>query len=387
MGWKTLLPLIGTNRANFKAIKAILDKDDAKKVKKLIKQNQISFSQSRLGTTLVYDEIFPILELSVMDKQVADFVELINKQIDHHFKSRAFGDFVQAAKKTIMNYIAPNITGLDVVKEASLLQLFSDQLHILLLGDPGVGKSDIIKSMDDIAPISSFGLGSGTSSAGLAVTVRGNTIIPGLLPMAHNGVAIIDELNLMKQEDRASLYNAMEKGFISYNKGGKHHTFDAKVNVLASANPLKDKFIGVRLEDMKKQIPFDSALLTRFHLVFLIKTPGVTQFTEIAKRIVEQDKNKINKMDLNFIQEYIDYAQQIKVDFPKDFQKEVVDFSRELKEKEGNFLVEVSPRMILGLVRLAKASARLELRNKVEKKDLEKAKEIIKTSLIVKKSI
>ncbi len=387
MGWKQLLPLLGTKRANFKIIKEILDKEDAKKVKKLLKEGSISFSQSRLGTTLVYDEIFPILELSVMDKRVADFVDLMNKTIDYHYKRKAFEDFSKKARSTILNLIAPNITGLDTVKEAVLLQLFAEQLHILLLGDPGIGKSDIIKSVTDLAPISSFGLGSGTSSAGLAVTVKGNDVIPGLLPMANNGIAVIDELNLMKQEDRASLYNAMEKGFISYNKGGKHYTFEAKVNVLASANPKKDKFIGVRIEDLKKQIPFDPALLTRFHLVFLIKTPGVTQFSEIAKKIVEQDRKKVNKMDLNFIKEYIDHAQQIKVEFPRDFQKDVVEFSKELKEKENNFLVEVSPRMIIGLIRLAKAAARLELRNKVEKKDLEKAKEIIKTSLIVKRSV
>ena len=179
----------------------------------------------------------------------------------------------------------------------------------------------------------------------------------------------------------------MEKGFISYDKGGKHETFETKINVLASANPRQDKFIGVRIEDLKKQIPFDPALLTRFHLVFLIKTPGVTQFSEIAKRIVEGDKKKVDKMDLNFIKDYIDYAQQVKVEFPKEFQQDVVEFSKELKEKESNFLVEVSPRMIIGLIRLAKAAARLELRNKVDKADLEKAKEIIKTSLIVKKSV
>ncbi len=387
MGLKNLLPLLGLKRVNFKVIKEILDKEDAKKVKALLKEGNISFSQSRLGTSFVQDELFPILELSVMDKKTADFVELMNKTIEQHYKSTAFEAFVEQAKSTILSFIAPNITGLDIVKEAAMLQLFSDQLHVLLLGDPAIGKSDIIRSIADIAPISSFGLGSGTSSAGLAVTIKGNEVIPGLLPLADNGIAIIDELNLMKETDRASLYNAMEKGFISYDKGGKHETFETKINVLASANPRQDKFIGVRIEDLKKQIPFDPALLTRFHLVFLIKTPGVTQFSEIAKRIVEGDKKKVDKMDLNFIKDYIDYAQQVKVEFPKEFQQDVVEFSKELKEKESNFLVEVSPRMIIGLIRLAKAAARLELRNKVDKADLEKAKEIIKTSLIVKKSV
>ena len=182
MGLKNLLPLLGLKRVNFKVIKEILDKEDAKKVKALLKEGNISFSQSRLGTSFVQDELFPILELSVMDKKTADFVELMNKTIEQHYKSTAFEAFVEQAKSTILSFIAPNITGLDIVKEAAMLQLFSDQLHVLLLGDPAIGKSDIIRSIADIAPISSFGLGSGTSSAGLAVTIKGNEVIPGLLP-------------------------------------------------------------------------------------------------------------------------------------------------------------------------------------------------------------
>ena len=96
------------------------------------------------------------------------------------------------------------------------------------------------------------------------------------------------------------------------------------------------------------------------------------------------NKNKTNQRDLEFIKDYVDYAKTIEVEFPKDFQKDVVEFSRELKEKEKNFIVEVSPRMIIGLIRLAKAAARLALRNKVDTKDRDKAKKIIKKRLNIK---
>ena len=208
---KNLVPLVGANRTNFNVVKDIIDKQDLKKLKKLLKEKSISFAESMIGTTYVLDEPFPMIELAVADKPVSDFAELMNKTIEHHYKTKAFRDFAEQAKPTILKQIAKDITGMDSVKEAALLQLFSEQLHILLLGDPGVGKSDIIRAIQSIAPISSFGLGSGTSSAGLAVTIEGNEMLPGLLPMAHEGIAIIDELNLMKSEDRASLYNAMEK--------------------------------------------------------------------------------------------------------------------------------------------------------------------------------
>jgi len=99
----------------------------------------------------------------------------------------------------------------------------------------------------------------------------------------------------MKKDDMASLYNAMEKGFITYDKGGKHHKFSARISVLATANPKKDKFQGRDIAELKKQIPFDSALLSRFHMVFLVMNPDVDEFRRIARSIIKDEKKEINK--------------------------------------------------------------------------------------------
>ena len=83
------------------------------------------------------------------------------------FRSSAFSEFSSVALEKLSGMIAPDIVGFDAVKKAGALQLFAtDRIHVLLLGDPGVGKTEILRSAAELYPISSFGLGSGTSSAG-----------------------------------------------------------------------------------------------------------------------------------------------------------------------------------------------------------------------------
>ena len=288
----------------------------------------------------------------------------------------------------IKKFIAPHIVGFDDIREAVVLQMFAkEKIHILLLGDPSTGKTDILRAVNDLAPISSYGLGSGTSSAGLTATIKGKEVTPGLLPMADNGICCIDELNLMKHQDRGSLLNAMEKGFVSYDKANKHVKFDARISVLATANPKGDRFVGKIPSTWLKQIPFDPALLTRFHLVFFIRKPNEKEFLDIAKKIIADTTKALEMGDTLFLRDYIEFSQIIEVDFDKKLKEQIVDFAAQLKKDEKDFLVEVSPRTIIGIMRLAKASARMELRHKVEQKDLDKVFKVVKNSLYVRKKM
>jgi len=365
-----------------------LEPKDLKRIKNLLKNKEIGVSFSNLGISeQIGDDVsFPQLNLALEDNELQLFAEKINKEIEEKLKRKAFRSFSERAKKTIKEFIAPNIFGLELAKEAAALQLFAaEPFHILLLGDPGTGKTDILRSVSNLHPITSFGLGSGASKAGLSAAVKGNEILKGLLPMANEGICCIDELNLMKRADYAALYSAMEKGFITYDKANKHFQLDAKVRVIATSNPKGDRFVGNIISILQQQIPFDSALLTRFHLVFLIRKPGLERFAKITKKIVQNDKMKISIKDMEFIKDYVDFAEQVDVEFPKEFEKQVVDFSTELKKDEKKYLVEISPRMVIGLMRLAKASARMELRKTVKKEDIDKAEEIIKFGLQIKR--
>jgi replicative DNA helicase Mcm len=386
MGLKDLLmrarPLMGKESKHVDQIQRLLPHQDSKDIAKYKKQFRITFTEAKLGTSIAMNPEFP--QLIAKDKALERFVEETNKKIRQAVQRDLFQEFAKEAFALIPTVIAPNIMSMDDVKQAAALQLFATEpVHILLLGDPGTGKTDILRGMSVLAPVSAFGLGSGTTGVGLVATVKGKEVSKGLLPLADGGVCAIDELNLMKDENRAGLYNAMEKGFVTYSKGGTHLRFDARVCVIATANPRGDKFIGDDLKGFRKQLPFDSALLSRFHLLFIVRKHDLKQFAEISRRLVRGDNKKVAEEDLAFLKQYVSHASKIQVRFPKELEDEVVAFAERLKMNEKRYLTEVSPRIVVGLMNLAKASARMELRNTVTKTDLDRVMQLVEKSLTV----
>jgi DNA replicative helicase MCM subunit Mcm2 (Cdc46/Mcm family) len=185
----------------------------------------------------------------------------------------------------------------------------------------------------------------------------------------------------MKKQDMASLYNAMEKGFVTYDKGKTHIRMDAKIKVLATANPRGDKFEGSKKEKIREQLPFDPALLTRFHIVFFIRKPDIEKFMKITRKIVRDEKINIKEEDIHFIKEYIKHAKSIDVELEPEFEARIIEFIEEIKKDENKFIVDITPRIVKGIINIAKANARLHLRNKTSGEDIEKAINILKHSL------
>lgn len=378
--FKLLIPLTGEKKRLLFLIQKMTSKKELKELKYLIKQEEIDIRLKTLSVSkgIADDYSYPLITSHSKDIQINNFITELNKKIEQSSKSKIFSQF---NPEKILGFIAGNIVGFLEIKQAALLQLFSEEkLHILLLGDPGTGKTEILRSIHDLSPISSFGLGSGTTGAGLTVAFQGKEISKGLLPMADKGICCIDELNLLKKEDVGSLYNAMEKGFVTYNKGGKSVRFDARVKILATANPKGDKFS----EDVKKvkdQLPFDQALLSRFHLIFFIKKPSKEKLLTITKKILRQEKPELKKEDLQFIKDYIEFSKLFNVSFEKSLEKEILLFIDQVKDDEKKFLIEINPRIVVGIMNMAKAKARMHLRNKVEKQDLDFVLGIFRKSL------
>ncbi len=374
-----LRPIGFKEREMLRALQEYIDIDQLRDLRTLLKQKKISASLLYLP---ISEHLFEQHEQCVVfksetnDSDVVDYVAEANHAIQKKFFKKQYHYFSAIAPTVFPKIIAPHIIGHDVIKRAVALQLFAaDPIHILLLGDPAIGKTDIIRCASEFHPISSYGLGSGMSGVGLAVTVIGDVVEPGLLPMAHQGVCCIDELNLIKDENLGALYNAMEKGFITYDKKGKHLKLDAQVRILATANPLGDSFTGKTVQELQKQIPFDSALLSRFHLVFLIKKPDAYEFLKITDAILKQKHSSLTKTDLEFVKSYIVAAEQLKVTLPEVYHKDIVHFVDDLKKKESLF--EISPRLVVGLMRLVQARARMCMRDKVIQEDITEVKSII----------
>jgi len=345
-------------------------------LKKLMKQKKAKIKWKNMGLSFFTREENKVPVISGNDD--------LNNKISSKITGQKFRLFSEKVWDVLPKLISPEIVGMDDVKKAAALQLFStERFHILLLGDPGTGKTEILRSACELSPVSSFGLGSGTSGAGLSVTIVGKEVHPGLLPMADKGLCCIDELNLMKKDDRASLYNAMEKGFVTYDKASHHYRFDARIKVLATANPKGDEFTGDSISDFKKSLPFDPALLSRFHVVFFVRKPRIDEFIAIAEQIVEGTQKMFQEQDNDFIKNYIAAAEKINVEFDPRFKNEIKIFAGDVRIHEDELLINVTPRIVVGIMRLAMACARMELKNKVEKEDIRRAIEVFEASLKV----
>jgi len=383
---KLIVPLSQQQKSSLEMLKLVVEEEEYKKARYLVRTGKADMflGKLNLSSKILPDKLLPKLTTRSKDKEVRDYVKNLNSAVEKTIREASYREFSGIARDRIPAFIAPQIFGLDLIKQAAMLQLFcTEPVHILLLGDPGTGKTEILRAAADLTPVSSFGLGSGISGAGLGVMARGDEIVYGLLPRADGGLCAIDELNLVKREDYAFLYSAMEKGFITYTKSNKNLTIDPRVKVLATANPKGDKFVGRIVSTLRDQIPFDSALLSRFHITFLVRKPGVEGFLHITKKIVRSEKVQIPKDDLAFLKDYVGFADH-SVDFPKAYEPKVVKFMKYIKECEEEFLIEATPRIVVGFVRLAKASARLSLRDKVTDEDLSFVQKIVTDSLFLR---
>jgi len=184
--------------------------------------------------------------------------------------------------------IAPSIYGYDEVKEALALQLFSGvskglpdgtrirgDIHILLVGDPGIAKSQLLRYISKLSPRGIYTSGKSSTSAGLTATAVKDelgdgrwTIEAGALVLADKGIACIDEMDKMRSEDRSALHEAMEQQTISVAKAGVMATLKSRCALLAAANPKFGRFD--KFEGIAQQINLSPALMSRFDLIFVL---------------------------------------------------------------------------------------------------------------------
>ena len=303
---------------------------------------------------------------------------------------------------------APSIYGYEQIKEAVLLQLFGGthkqrkdgsttrgDMHILLVGDPGSGKSQILKRINVVAPKARYVSGKGVSAAGLTAAVvrdeflQGWSLEAGAMVLASNGICLIDELDKMSTEDSAAMHEALENQTVSISKANIQATLIARTTVLAAANPKFGRFDP--FEILAKQINLPPALLNRFDLIFPIKDlPEETKDTQLAKHILSlhQDPDQFTaEFPTNFLKKYIAYAKQhihprLTTGAMDEMQRYFVEIRNKSGAEEGLLrTIPISARQLDALVRLSESTARMRLSNTVEVQDAQKAIELLEYSL------
>ncbi len=295
----------------------------------------------------------------------------------------------------IIKSTAPSIRGYRDVKEAIALQLFGGaakqledetklrgDIHILIVGDPGIGKSQILKYVSRLAPRSIYTSGKGTSGAGLtAAAVRdelgGWSLEAGALVLGDQGNVCVDELDKMRSEDRSALHEALEQQTVSIAKAGIMATLNSRCSVLAAANPKFGRFD--RYKVLAEQIDLPAPIISRFDLIFVIEDkPSRDGDAKLADHILKIHKeNTVDyEIEPELLRKYIAYARknvnpQLTEEANEILREFYVNTRNSNPEEQG--AVPITARQLEAIIRLSEASAKIKLKEFVEKEDAEKA--------------
>ena len=305
--------------------------------------------------------------------------------------------------RKVIQSIAPSIFGYDHVKESIMYLLFggiSKQLpdirirgdmNVLLIGDPGTAKSQLLQYVARIAPRGLYTAGRGSTAAGLTaavLSVRGGgmTLEAGALVLADKGVACIDEIDKMRKEDRVAIHEAMEQHTVSVAKGGIVATLNARTAILAAANPALGRYEPYRT--VAENISLPVTILSRFDLIFVLRdVPEKEIDAEMTKHILELHRTGIVPVEppvpADLLRKYISYTKNLKPVLTGEALDRLKDFylvMRSASETEGT-PIAITARQLESLVRVAEARARVAYRKEILAEDAEAAISIMKRSL------
>ena len=304
--------------------------------------------------------------------------------------------------------IVPSVWGYDEIKKSLVLQLFGGvkkihtdgqksrgDIHILLIGDPGVAKSVTLNFMSDISPKGRYVVGKSASGAGLTATVvrdeylRGWSLEAGAMVLANKGLVCIDELEKMDPQDRSSMHEAMEQQTITISKANVQATLRAETSVLAAANPKFGRFDP--FQSIAQQIDLPPTLINRFDVIFTLRDiPNKEKDRLIAQHVLHEHRKEGKDMLIprELFRKYIAYSKQkITPKLSDEAIEEIERFYVELRNSpvsaEGSLRpIPISARQLEALIRMSEASAKLRLDSIVTRGDAKKAIEIMKYYLM-----
>lgn len=320
-------------------------------------------------------------------------VERIMISTEDERQIRIIASKPDAYEKLIASF-APHIYGHEPIKEAILLLIVGSvtkklddgstrrgDINVLLVGDPGTAKSEMLKFTAKIAPRGLYTSGRGSTAAGLtAAVIRDKSGImmleAGAVVLGDQGIVCIDEFDKIKPEDRSALHEVMEQQTCSVAKGGIVATLNARTSILSAANPIYGKYDPYK--NITENVNLPVPLLTRFDLIFIVRdNPDKEKDNLVASHILEihRDTEKAARpaIDIDLFSKYLSYAKQIEPTLTPEAIDIVRSYYMEMRRIESEGMITVTPRQLEGLIRLASARARLLLKDMVEAEDAQRA--------------
>ena len=294
--------------------------------------------------------------------------------------------------------IAPSIYGHDLVKTALVLQLFGGvtriekssrirgDIHMLLLGDPGIAKSQMLDYISLVSPRGVKASGGQSSSVGLTCAAKQDangewTLEGGALVLADGGLCAIDEFDKMEKEDRAAIHGAMEQQKIDVNKAGMNATLMTRCSILAAANPKSGRWD--MFKNLSEQVELPPSLLSRFDLIFILRDiPNGLTDDKIADHILEGAGTSGDAVPLELLRKYIAYARrEVQPKRNKEANTIIKEFYLKLRGMGKDGTVPITPRKLEDLKRLTEASARVRLSPVAEELDAKIAVQLVDACL------
>ncbi|KAL7125408.1 hypothetical protein ABFS83_14G115500 [Erythranthe nasuta] len=383
----------------------------------------VRIGQTQRSVKSIYKTYIDCLHLKTTDKsrmRVEDPMETEDEASQNRDKSTAsHEDEVEKLKELskqpdiyerLTRSLAPNIWELDDVKKGLLCQLFGGNalklvsgasfrgdINILLVGDPGTSKSQLLQYIHKLSPRGIYTSGRGSSAVGLTAYVTkdpetGETVLEsGALVLSDRGICCIDEFDKMSENARSMLHEVMEQQTVSIAKAGIIASLNARTSVLACANPIGSRY-NPRLSVIDN-IHLPPTLLSRFDLIYLLLDKADEQTDRrLAKHIValhfeNPDSAVHDVIDLATLTAYISYAR--KNIHPKLSDEAAEELTRGYVEmrQRGNFpgsskkVITATPRQIESLIRLSEALAKIRFSELVEKQDVFEAFRLLQVAM------
>ena len=348
------------------------------------------------GKTKFLEFLFVANSVVMSDKDYEN-IEITPKDIERIKELSRRGDI----KTILIKSIAPSIFGHENVKEGLALQLFSGigkdlsdgtrkrgDIHVLMVGDPGVAKSQFLKFIANFAPRAMQVSGRSASAAGLTgAAVRDDfdgkwAIEAGALTMAgEGGVCCVDEVDKMSEKDRASIHDALEQQYVHVAKAGVFAKLPTACAFLGAANPKYGRYD--KYESISDQFKLGDALLSRMDLLFVMHdTPDAKTDEKLAWYILDEEYDNACVIDQELLRKYIAYAKTncspVLTDESKQF---IVKYFVTTRSRGNEKTIPITVRSLEAARRLAVANAKMRLSDTVDKEDAIKAIEILNKNL------
>ncbi|KAL5997514.1 DNA replication licensing factor MCM3 2 [Asimina triloba] len=391
---------------------------------------------------------------------IANNVSLLNKEANAPiYTAEDVKNIRKIAEKDdtfdlLANSLAPSIYGHLWIKKAVILLMLGGieknlkngthlrgDINMMMVGDPSVAKSQLLRAIMNISPLAISTTGRGSSGVGLTAAVTSDQetgkascqgerrLEAGAMVLADRGVVCIDEFDKMNDQDRVAIHEVMEQQTVTIAKAGIHASLNARCSVVAAANPIYGTYD--RSLTPTKNIGLPDSLLSRFDLLFIVldqmdpeidrqisehvlrmhryRSPledgGMASIDGNSRYVEEDDADantsiyvKYNRMlhgekrkrghkretlTIKFLKKYIHYAKnRIQPKLTDEASDHIATAYAELRNasansKSGGGTLPITARTLETIIRLSTAHAKLKLSNKVSKIDVEAALKVL----------